>query len=187
MTGRLLCVTDEPNARQTLFASLQDCGYEVDVATNYRNALALVERSPYDAALLDEEIKQESGIEIFQAIDRSQGAGLDGILCCQNPTVERVHSAISAGMNHVIAKPVSVREVIGLIKEDLHAFPEHAEEGHSSEPGGFDDESKMLKSDTEGECETCGRTTHWLHRTKRAYFCCENCLTRFQTLNDMRT
>jgi CheY-like chemotaxis protein len=79
MTGRLLCVTDEPNARQTLFASLQDCGYEVDVATNYRNALALVERSPYDAALLDEEIKQESGIEIFQAIDRSQGAGLDGI------------------------------------------------------------------------------------------------------------
>lgn len=178
MSQKLLCVTQNPRGKQPLFRSLESHGYDVDVATDRRGALHLSEQEPYDVALLDEHVEQENGIEIFRAIDRRQKE-VDGILCCQNPTVDRVHSAIAAGMDHVMAKPVDSEEVVSLIAGLASESSRRFDLRFPNAPRGFQTEDGMMKGHRQLECELCGHQTHWFHKRMQAYFCCKDCLMRF--------
>jgi DNA-binding response OmpR family regulator len=178
MSRKLLCVTENPRGKRQLVESLSTSGYDVDFATGRRDALSLTEQNSYDVALLDECVDRENGIEIFRDIHQRQEQ-LGGILCCQDPTVDRVDAAIAAGIHHVVARPVNPREVLALITGVAGESSRPFDQRFPSVSTGYMTETGLRKCERQLECEVCGRPTHWCHRTEQAFFCCEDCFRSY--------
>jgi DNA-binding response OmpR family regulator len=178
MDQKLLLVTEMPSAGEPLVDSLDHRGYEVDVATDRREALELSERNAYDVAVLDETIHESEGIEVFQEIERRQER-VGGILCCDEPRIDDVYPAMQAGMDHVVAKPVDAEEIVSLIESATRESSRPFDQRFPDVPPGVETEEGVTKRRKAFWCETCGRTTHWSHKMLQLYFCCEDCLTRY--------
>src|SRR5688500_11666237 len=65
---RILIVDDEPDTCANLSDILTDLGYQVDTAHDGFAALELVERNPYDIALLDLRMPGMDGLELYRRI-----------------------------------------------------------------------------------------------------------------------
>ena len=61
----VLIVDDEPNIRRTLRVALEAMGHAVEEADSPPSALRHVERHPFDAALLDLRLGDESGLDLI--------------------------------------------------------------------------------------------------------------------------
>lgn len=181
MDSKLLFVTEKPSTEHALVDSLDRRGYEVDIATNRSAALELCTRNDYDAALVDETVQDCDGIEVFQEIEFLQ-QGVDGILCCDAPKVDDADEAIQAGMRHVVAKPVDSGEIVPLVEGMTNESSRPFDRRFPSAPPGFKTEEGMAKRRRAFWCETCGRPTYWFHKQLLLYFCCEDCLARYQHL-----
>ncbi|MDD5286332.1 MAG: response regulator, partial [Desulfuromonadaceae bacterium] len=67
---RVLIVDDEEGIRQTLGCLLTKEGYQVDVAAARVDAIASVQATDYDLALVDIMLAGDSGIDVLQNIKR---------------------------------------------------------------------------------------------------------------------
>lgn len=182
MDHKLLLVTEEPSTEHTLVDLLDRCGYEVDMASDRRAALELSERNAYHVAVLDETIQEDNGVEVFQEIERRQEA-VGGILCCEDPRVDNVDTAIRAGMEHVVAKPIDAEEIVSLIERVTRESSRPFDQRFPNAPPGFETEEGVVKRRTEFWCETCGRSTYWSHKKIGLHFCCVDCLSRYLHLH----
>ena len=63
---RILIVDDEPNIRRTLRVALEAMGHAVEEAATAAEALGLVERQPFDVALIDLRLGGESGLDLLE-------------------------------------------------------------------------------------------------------------------------
>jgi two-component system response regulator PhoP len=182
MPGKLLCVTQNPQNKQVLFESLEHGGYDVDVATDWQQAVYLSRQTDYDVALLDEQVNRDRGIDIFRVIDRQQNH-LSGILCCMEPTIAHIDSAITAGVKHVLAKPVTTDELVsfvdGIVRESSRSFDDR----FPNVPAGFATEEGVVKG-SPALCESCSRMTSWYHKRLRLSFCSADCLSRYLSLHE---
>ena len=68
MTRRILIVDDEPNIVTSLEYLMQKSGYQVKIARDGDEALALVESFLPDLVLLDVMMPRKSGYEVCQLI-----------------------------------------------------------------------------------------------------------------------
>ena len=77
MTARrtILVVDDDPIGTRMVQFLLSEQGYEVDTVDNARGAMALIERRTPDLMLLDVNLPQLSGFEMYEAI-RGESRGL---------------------------------------------------------------------------------------------------------------
>jgi DNA-binding NtrC family response regulator len=66
--SRLLVVDDEANIRLLYSEELKDEGYEVVAAAGIAEAVEKLQEGPFDLAVLDIKLKNESGIELLQKI-----------------------------------------------------------------------------------------------------------------------
>lgn len=66
--NRLLVVDDEANIRLLYSEELQDEGYEVVTAASSTEAIEKLQSGPFDLAVLDIKLKNESGIELLQKL-----------------------------------------------------------------------------------------------------------------------
>lgn len=185
MDPKLLLVTERASTEDFLLDVLDRRGYEVDVATDRREALDLSEQNSYDLALLDESIQEDDGVEVYREIEQRQD-GLGGILCCEDPRLDDVDTAIRAGMEHVVAKPIDAGEIVSLIEGAARESSRPYDQRFPNALPGFETEEGVVKRRKESLCETCGRFTHWSHSTLQLYFCCEDCLARYQHLSESR-
>ena len=119
---RILIAEDEPENLEEIERILYSSGIsiEVDGYINPLEALAAVERNPYDLALLDIMMPVMNGYEatkMIRSLDREDAKEIPIIAMTANAFEEDKRAAIAAGMNGHIAKPIQVDKLLSILAE----------------------------------------------------------------------
>jgi len=114
---RILFADDEPAIRMTLPAILQQEGFEVSVAATVAEALAYINREPYDVLLADLNIGERGdGFTLISAMRRVQPQAVTLILTGY-PDFETALQAIRNQVDDYLTKPADIRNLVTTIKE----------------------------------------------------------------------
>ena len=103
---KVLLVDDEPNIRWTMAEFLRRAGYEPLTASDVESALAILDRTRVDAALIDIILPRKSGIELLKEL-RSRDMTVPVIMITGEPNVAQLPEIVRAGAYDFIAKPVT--------------------------------------------------------------------------------
>jgi DNA-binding response OmpR family regulator len=121
--ARVLVVDDEESVRAALARSLTLLRYSVDVAASGRQALEMLERTPYDVMLLDMRMPGMGGIEVMQRAGR-MCSDLSIIVLTGHATLESAIAAVKSGAIDYLLKPASIHELATAVSK---ALQRHAE------------------------------------------------------------
>ena len=120
MAKRVLIADDEPNIVTSLEYLMTKSGYDVAVARNGEEALALVESFMPDLVLLDVMMPRRSGYEVCQAMrERAQWRHIRIVMLSAKGREAEVSKGISLGADGYVTKPFSNRELIAKVAELL--------------------------------------------------------------------
>lgn len=110
---RILLVDDEPTQRLIMARILRRAGYEVDTASNGREALAKIEASDFHLMITDWEMPEMDGIALCSAVRASPREGyIYTILLTARDAVEHVVTGLQSGADDYLTKPVIEPELI---------------------------------------------------------------------------
>ena len=129
--SRVLIVDDENSIRTTLSAFLRNSGYEVDTAPDAVTASEILENQVYDIVVTDIIMPRMTGIELMSRI-RAKSQETLVIVMTGEPTVDTAITAVQAGANDYLVKPVNKFELIKAV-------------GHADEIKRLRDEKKALE------------------------------------------
>jgi sigma-B regulation protein RsbU (phosphoserine phosphatase) len=106
----ILVVDDIEDNRDILTARLAQLGYpDAATAANGREALALIERTPFDLVLLDVMMPVMGGIEVLEALAaKGKLVSLPVIMVSAASELESVARCIALGAEDYLTKPVNV-------------------------------------------------------------------------------
>jgi len=122
--ARLLVAEDEPINREVLLCLLQDCGLQVQMATDGAQAVALVQQQPFDLVLMDMQMPGTDGLQATQQIRAlPQGARLPILAFTANAFMDDKARCLDAGMNDFITKPVDPPALFATVLRWLDAPP----------------------------------------------------------------
>ena len=114
---RILFADDEPAIRMTLPVILEQEGFEVSVAATVAEALAFINRDPFDVLLADLNIGERGdGFTLISAMRRVQPQAVTLILT-GFPDFETALQAIRSQVDDYLTKPADVRHLVNTIKE----------------------------------------------------------------------
>jgi two-component system, sensor histidine kinase and response regulator len=110
---RILVAEDNIVNQKVTLRMLQNLGCRVDLATNGLEAVAAVERVPYDVILMDCQMPELDGYGATRSIrgKEKEGARLPIIAMTANTREGERERCIAAGMDDYVAKPVSTRQL----------------------------------------------------------------------------
>jgi signal transduction histidine kinase/ActR/RegA family two-component response regulator len=119
-TARILVVEDEAAVREALVEALARHGHVALAASDGEEALALLEREPFEAAVVDLALAGRSGLEVAQAAKRRR-PGTPVIVVTAWPG--RLHAAAvrASGVDQVLEKPVAAAQVLESLERLLAA------------------------------------------------------------------
>lgn len=116
MSKKVLIADDEPNIVTSLEYLMQKSGYEVKIARNGDEALALVESFRPDVVLLDVMMPRKSGYEVCQQIrERAQWQHIKIVMLSAKGREAEVNKGLSLGADTYVTKPFSNQELIATI------------------------------------------------------------------------
>src|SRR3954453_615546 len=105
MSGRILVVEDNDSLRGGTQTQLQRCGYHSAVSATGAEALALLEKQPFDLVLADLNLPGMSGLELLSRIS-AEYPDISVVIITAYGTIETAVAAIRAGAYDYITKPV---------------------------------------------------------------------------------
>ncbi len=115
---KILLVEDDKLVQKAQKFLLESEGFEVDVANNGNQALAMFQLG-YDAIVLDVNLPDMSGLSVSRAI-RSHEKGVNlPIIGLTSESNEMKDECLAAGYNEVKAKPLNLKEFSGTLREYL--------------------------------------------------------------------
>lgn len=116
----VLLVEDEPAQRAVLSYNLESEGFEVQVASNGEEALALIAESAPDLILLDWMMPHVSGIEVCRRLKaRPETRAIPIImLSARSEDVDKVRG-LETGADDYVIKPYSVTELMARLRAQL--------------------------------------------------------------------
>ena len=118
--ARLLLVDDIEDNRIVLRRRFQRRGFEVDEAESGARALQMIAASAYDLVLLDVRMPDMDGIEALQHIRAEHSADvLPVIMCTANNASEDIVTALEAGANDYVAKPVDFAVALARVQAQI--------------------------------------------------------------------
>ena len=117
-TLRILVVDDDPDIRANVTDLLEDQGHHVDDAADGASALTLIERQPYDMAILDFKMPDIDGAALFAQL-RAVQPDLPALLVTAYAGTEGMQRATDAGVAQVLRKPVDMDEVFRFVTETI--------------------------------------------------------------------
>ena len=97
---------------------LLDLDYNVDIATSAEKALGLIERRPYDLAILDLKMPGMSGLGLYREI-KNRNTGAMAILVTGHADRDTVEEAFHEGIFEVLNKPVQLPRLFDVVSEAL--------------------------------------------------------------------
>lgn len=117
---RIMIVDDERDITLVFKSALEHAGFKVDVFNNPLDALSHFKSDYYDLALLDIRMPQMSGFELYQEIVKKDAR----IKACFISAFEVLREELKKYAPEkdeecVIRKPVSTRDLVRIIKEEL--------------------------------------------------------------------
>jgi PAS domain S-box-containing protein len=115
---RVLVVDDEQDARELLAAGLGQCGAEVVTASSAPEALGALAGGKFDALISDIGMPGEDGYELIRrvrALPADAGGGIPAVALTAYARTEDRLSAMRAGFEMHVSKPVELRELIVVI------------------------------------------------------------------------
>ena len=112
----VLVVDDEPAIRQVMSSALTKAGYPVDSAGSAAEALAKLERTPYDVVLSDIFMPITDGIELVKQA-RARGHAATFIMITAFASVDSAIEALKAGAWDYITKPVHNEEILRRLEQ----------------------------------------------------------------------
>ena len=116
--ARLLIADDEPAQLRALCDTLQDQGYDVLGCASGAQALAALQRAPFDLLLADLMMPGMSGIELLRAalaIDPT----LVGIIMTGEGTISTAVEAMQSGALDYILKPFKLSAILPVLSRSL--------------------------------------------------------------------
>ncbi|MFA7096375.1 MAG: sigma-54 dependent transcriptional regulator [Gammaproteobacteria bacterium] len=116
--GRLLVIDDEKIALRNLEHVLKKDGYEVVGTQSGSNALALLEKQPFDVVLTDLRMEKVDGMQILRKC-RELYPDTEVIMITGFATLESAVDAMKHGAFHYIAKPFRLDEVRKVVSEAM--------------------------------------------------------------------
>jgi DNA-binding response OmpR family regulator len=120
MAKRVLIADDEPNIVAALEYLLEQGGYEVLVARNGDEALAMLDQGVPDLVLLDVMMPRKSGYEICTRIrERPEWRHIKVIMLSAKGRDAEVSKGLALGADLYVTKPFSTRELMGKINSLL--------------------------------------------------------------------
>ena len=118
---RVLLVEDNLGNQKVAAKMLERLGIRADVATNGREAVAMVELAPYDLIFMDCQMPEMNGYEATREIRRREKPNQHGTIVAM--TAEVIEGSrqkcIDAGMDSFIAKPVKLEDFLAAINKML--------------------------------------------------------------------
>ena len=122
MSKQVLIADDEPNIVAALEFLLQRNGYQVRIARNGDEALALIEQSKPDLLLLDVMMPARSGYDVCQRVrEREDWRHIKIVMLSAKGRDVEVNKGLSLGADLYITKPFSTRELVARINDLLGA------------------------------------------------------------------
>jgi two-component system cell cycle response regulator len=109
---RILLVDDEPTQRLIMARLLKRSGYEVEMAANGREALAMLEQGDFPLMITDWEMPEMDGVALCRAL-RSREQGYTYIvLLTSRDAIEHLVAGLQSGADDYLIKPVVEPELI---------------------------------------------------------------------------
>ncbi|HAR45815.1 MAG: two-component system response regulator [Nitrospirae bacterium GWC2_57_13] len=115
---KILVVDDEAGARELFQSILTDEGYEVALAVNGEEALALFKNGAFDLVVTDIKMPVMDGLQLLQEI-RNTGSKIDVIMVTAYGEVESYLKAMSLGAAEYINKPIRIKELKRIVTKVL--------------------------------------------------------------------
>ncbi len=117
---RILIADDEPHIVTALEFLLKNNGYDVEVARNGDEALALMANAPPDLVLLDVMMPLRSGYDVCRQIRRhSELRAIKVVMLSAKGGQADIQKGLDAGADLYITKPFSNRELLEKISAAL--------------------------------------------------------------------
>ncbi|MBT3877480.1 MAG: sigma-54-dependent Fis family transcriptional regulator [Candidatus Scalindua sp.] len=120
--GHILVIEDDDNIRSTFASYLEDFGYQVKLAKDGNDAIALVDQNIFDIALLDICTHDHVDIDLLKEIKKILPR-LEIIVCTDYSKNFKFFDAFKAGAADWISKPINLQE--------LHAKVERIRKGQN--------------------------------------------------------
>jgi CheY-like chemotaxis protein len=116
---RILVAEDNPVNVKLIKIMLGRMGYEVDVAGNGLEALAALERQPYDLILMDVQMPQMDGIEAARRICGESGVAPRPRIIALTAAVmpEERRACLDAGMDGLLNKPIEAQKLVEALSD----------------------------------------------------------------------
>jgi DNA-binding response OmpR family regulator len=127
MSAKILVVDDEPPIIEVLSYNLKRANYEVIVARDGEQALALARGEQPDLVILDLMLPRLEGLEVCRILRRERDLPII-MLTARDTEVDRV-VGLELGADDYVVKPFSVRELLARVKNVLRraSAPRQAE------------------------------------------------------------
>ena len=114
---RILIADDEPNIVTSLEYLMERCGYEVRIARDGDEALALVESFVPDLVLLDVMMPRRNGYDVCQKIrERPEWRKIRIVMLSAKGREAEVNKGLSLGADSYVTKPFSNAELTAAVR-----------------------------------------------------------------------
>ena len=119
---RVLVVDDEPDVVELLRTILRGEGFDVEVDTEGRSALARLLAAPPDLLILDLMMPDLDGFELLKLLRMDPaGAEIPVVILSARTGHQDQIEMLQLGANVYLTKPFSPRELVGVVRELLGA------------------------------------------------------------------
>jgi DNA-binding response OmpR family regulator len=114
---KILIADDEPNIVTSLEYLMERCGYEVRIARDGDEALALVESFVPDLVLLDVMMPRRNGYDVCQKIrERPEWRKIRIVMLSAKGREAEVNKGLSLGADSYVTKPFSNAELTAAVR-----------------------------------------------------------------------
>lgn len=124
--GRLLIVDDEPDIVTVLKAILEECGYQIETASNGSQALQLLSTETFDVVLSDIRMPDLDGQALYQRLREIKPALANRVIFVTGDTVSgSTREFLDKTGNLWLGKPFQINDVIDRVQRAIR-FPQTA-------------------------------------------------------------
>ena len=114
----ILIIDDDPIVRESHETALKAKGYDVDLATNGKEAIAKSKAKLYNLALVDLRLPDMDGIELLTTM-REAVPKMVKIIITGYPSMQNAIEAVNRGADAYIVKPYSMEDLLRKVQEQL--------------------------------------------------------------------